>query len=113
MPTGGRVPMCLHMCILPLVMCPGFWMDDLIGSCSAVSVPPLCTQASFTNVWRLPPQYKTYDEAHPFSPSCPKSDGPDSEVAVDGSFELYESEERPASPIEEAARGDLDHDGAS
>lgn len=107
MPSGGRVPMCLHMCILPLVMCPGFWMDDLIGSCSTVSVPPLCTQASFTNVWRLPPQYKNYDEAHPFSPSCPKSSGSDAD------FELYGSERRPASPIEEAARGKLDLGRAS
>ena len=24
---GGRVPMCLHLCILPLVMCPGLWME--------------------------------------------------------------------------------------
>jgi len=113
MPTGGRVPMCLHMCILPLVMCPGFWMDDLIGSCSAVSVPPLCTQASFTNVWRLPPQYKNYDEAHPFSPSCPKSASVDGGTALGGDFDLYESKRRPASPIEKAARGQLELGRAS
>ena len=108
MPTGGRVPMCLHMCILPLVMCPGFWMEDLIGSCSTVSVPPLCTQASFTNIWRLPPQYKSFDEAHPFSPSCPKSTGVDGDA-----LGLFESEGRAASPIEQAARGNADLDAAS
>merc|ERR1719428_2518215 len=70
-PVGGRVPMCLHMCILPLVMCPGFWMEDLMGSCSMVSVPPMCTQASFGNLWKLPPQYVTFDEAHPYPPKCP------------------------------------------
>jgi len=91
------------MCILPLVMCPGFWMDDLIGSCSTVSVPPLCTQASFVNMWRLPPQYMDYDEAHPFSPSCPQISG-ESEVASSFDFALYGGEQRAASPIEEAAR---------
>ena len=107
------MPLCLHMCILPLVMCPGFWMDDLIGSCSTVSVPPLCTQASFTNVWRLPPQYRNYDEAHPFSPSCPQSTGADGGMAFGADFELYDTERRPASPIEEAARAEFKLDDAS
>eukprot|EP00927_Polykrikos_kofoidii_P047009 TRINITY_DN410_c0_g2_i1.p1 TRINITY_DN410_c0_g2~~TRINITY_DN410_c0_g2_i1.p1 ORF type:complete len:354 (+),score=18.05 TRINITY_DN410_c0_g2_i1:60-1064(+) len=65
-PMGGRVPLCLHLCILPLVMCPGFWIGDLLGTCKFVSVPPMCTQAFFWNLWRLPQQYETYDEAHPF-----------------------------------------------
>ena len=39
-----KVPMCFHLCILPLVTCPGFWIDDIIGSCQTVSAPPMCTQ---------------------------------------------------------------------
>ena len=73
-PMGGRVPLCLHLCILPLVMCPGFWVGDIIGTCQFVSVPPLCTQAFFWNLWRLPPQYRTYDEANPFPQDCPQED---------------------------------------
>lgn len=84
MPFGGRVPMCLHLCVFPLIMCPGFWVGDVAGPCSMVSVPPACTQAVFANlaghcarsacvvtvaasgVWqfRLPPQYASYDEAN-------------------------------------------------
>lgn len=71
-PVGGRVPVCLHQCILPLVMCPGFWVDDVIGTCSMVSIPPLCTQAFYLNLWRLPPQYVNYDEANPFPADCPQ-----------------------------------------
>ena len=60
--------------------CPGFWVDDIAGclyrvsacflaslpclcsafaidrSCQYTSVPPVCTQAYFWNLWRLPPQ---------------------------------------------------------
>lgn len=101
-PVGGRVPMCLHMCILPLVMCPGFWMEDLIGSCSMVSVPPMCTQASFGNLWRLPPQYTDFNEANPFRRDCPKTD---TEFGMDDEDDpsLYEEEHKPLSPIERAA----------
>ena len=49
-PVGGRVPLCLHLCIIPLVMCPGFWIGDIIGTCTMVSVPPMCTQAFFWNL---------------------------------------------------------------
>ena len=73
-PVGGRVPLCLHLCVMPLVMCPGFWVDDIIGTCSMVSVPPLCTQAFYMNLWRLPPQYMDFDEANPFPADCPSSD---------------------------------------
>merc|ERR1712232_129638 len=61
-PVGGRVPLCLHNCILPLVMCPGFWLGDVLGSCTFVSIPPMCTQAFWFNYWRLPPQYQSFDE---------------------------------------------------
>jgi len=71
---GGRVPMCLHLCILPLVMCPGFWMEDLLGDCSMVAMPPVCTQAYFQATWRLPPQFSDFDQAHPFPEVCPQVD---------------------------------------
>ena len=101
-PVGGRVPMCLHMCILPLVMCPGFWMEDLIGSCSMVSVPPMCTQASFGNLWRLPPQYTDFNEANPYARDCPQAD---TEFGMDAEDDpnLYEEALRTLSPIERAA----------
>ena len=100
MPVGGRVPMCLHMCLLPLVMCPGLWMEDLMGSCSLVSVPPLCTQASFGNTWRLPPQYADFNEANPYPRDCPRVDG---DMDADSDPSLYDEAEPAASPIETAA----------
>jgi len=48
------VPLCLHLCIIPLVMCPGFWVGDIIGTCTMVSVPPMCTQAFFWNLASRP-----------------------------------------------------------
>merc|ERR1712232_1141069 len=35
--AGESVPTCLHMCILPMIMCPGFWVNDVTGQCSMVS----------------------------------------------------------------------------
>lgn len=96
-PTGGRVPMCLHMCIIPLVMCPGFWVDDVIGTCSMVSVPPLCTQAFFANLWRLPPQYVDFDEAHPFPRDCPPVSA--TVQGEGGDLELYDIPQNQGSPI--------------
>merc|ERR1712070_638126 len=78
-PVGGRVPLCVNLCVLPLVMCPGFWMADVAGSCSFVSVPPMCTMAHFWNYWRLPPQYQSYDEANPFPQDCPEEYAGDEE----------------------------------
>lgn len=100
LPFGGSAPVCLHMCVLPLVMCPGFWLDDLLDRCSSVSVPPMCSQASFVNVWRLPPQIASFDESRPFAPECPKLSGTENEV-----LSLYDVRVLPASPIEVAARG--------
>ena len=97
-PVGGSVPVCLHMCVLPLVMCPGFWVSDLLDSCSSVSVPPLCSQAKFANVKRAPPQIASFDEASPFAPECPPT------VAVrDGDLALYDAKGFPDSPIEKEA----------
>jgi len=95
MPVGGRVPMCLHLCIMPLVMCPGFWVEDIIGTCSMVSVPPLCSQAFFFNLWRLPPQYVGIDEAQPYPKECPRA--AEQDVAQD--LALYDVAARPDSPI--------------
>ena len=76
------------MCILPLVMCPGFGMDcfanhgttdsrafpadmcsfrDLIGDCSMVAMPPVCTHAYFQATWRLPPQFSDFDQVRRLS----------------------------------------------
>lgn len=98
-PIGGRVPLCLHLCILPLIMCPGFWLGDVVGSCSFVSVPPVCSQAFFFNLWRLPPQYKTFDEANPFPQDCPGDDD-DDELPMNGDFKEAGSV---PSPIESEA----------
>merc|ERR1711879_509266 len=77
MPVGGRVPMCLHLCILPLVLCPGFWIGDIIGQCEMVAPPPMCTQAFFWNYALLPPQYVTFEEANPYPKKCPPASGID------------------------------------
>lgn len=92
---GGKLPMCLHLCIIPLVMCPGFWVGDLQGSCSMVSVPPMCTQAFYWNLFKLPPQYSSLDEAEPFAAECPPAEMDD--AAEDMS--LYDAAEIPESPI--------------
>jgi hypothetical protein len=98
-PVGGSVPVCLHMCVMPLVMCPGFWVDDLVDSCSSVSVPPFCSQAEFHNPTRTPPQYVTFDEANPFAATCPPS------VAALSADELnlYDAQPLGESPIEKVA----------
>eukprot|EP00933_Yihiella_yeosuensis_P043514 TRINITY_DN38342_c0_g1_i1.p1 TRINITY_DN38342_c0_g1~~TRINITY_DN38342_c0_g1_i1.p1 ORF type:complete len:211 (+),score=27.85 TRINITY_DN38342_c0_g1_i1:85-633(+) len=89
-PVGGSVPMCFHLCILPLVTCPGFWIDDIIGSCQTISAPPMCTQASFHNVFRAPPQYVSFDEAHPYPRACPRGVPSDAAEAAESDFALYE-----------------------
>merc|ERR1712119_38946 len=98
-PMGGRVPICLHLCVLPLVMCPGFWLGDVIGACSFVSVPPMCTQAFFWNLWRLPPQYEQYDEANPFSQDCPE----DNTTGIIETSKLYDETKMETSVIESEA----------
>ena len=35
---------------------------DLIGDCSLVAMPPVCTQAYFWAAWRLPPQFSDFDQ---------------------------------------------------
>ena len=71
--------MCLHLCVVPLVTCPGFWIGDIIGTCTMVSVPPLCSQAFFFNMVRLCgwiPQWRFFghDRSNGFaSSSFPRS----------------------------------------
>jgi len=92
-PAGGRVPMCLHLCILPLVLCPGFWIGDVIGQCEMVAPPPMCTQAFFWNYGLLPPQYVSFDEGNPYPKKCPpKGDASDDPA-------LYDEGVLPISPI--------------
>jgi len=94
MPAGGRVPMCLHLCILPLVLCPGFWIGDVIGQCEMVAPPPMCTQAFFWNYGLLPPQYASFGEGHPYPKTCPPK-------GIDASDDpaLYDEVVAPSSPI--------------
>merc|ERR1712194_552752 len=97
-PAQSRAPPCLHLCILPLVMCPGFWVGDVMGPCQMVAVPPQCTQAFFWNLWRLPPQYVSMDEANPFPMDCPTEvNTTDAESLKD--LELYDVPELESSPI--------------
>lgn len=95
MPAGGRVPMCLHLCILPLVLCPGFWIGDVIGQCEMVAPPPMCTQAFFWNLALLPPQYVSFSEGHPYPKKCPPASSLDSSEDP----ALYDDAVTPNSPI--------------
>ena len=61
----------------------------------------MCTQASFANTWRMPPQYASFDEAHPFPAKCPEPVGQDVD---DENLLMYTVGELVQSPIERAAR---------
>lgn len=70
----GRVPLCFTSCISTLVACPGFWLEDIKSACHTISVPPMCTMATFWNLWRLPPQYVDYEDSHrPATVTCPQA----------------------------------------
>jgi len=101
-PAVGRAPMCLHLCVLPLVMCPGFWVNDIAGPCSMVSVPPACTQAFFVATSKVPPQYVSMDEANPYPKDCPAHD-----AELDGVDDptLYEAGTAPFGAGRRALRG--------
>lgn len=71
-PGLGRVPMCFHHCILTLVMCPGFWIDDIIGACSDISIPPMCATSTFWRVDLAPPQYVSQEDSQEKPLNCPK-----------------------------------------
>jgi hypothetical protein len=67
----GRVPLCFTHCLATLIMCPGFWIDDIMGECQNASVPPMCTMAAFWNTALLPPQYSSFEESNPTPQECP------------------------------------------
>lgn len=67
----GRLPMCFTHCLQTLVMCPGMWVDDIMGVCQDVSVPPMCSVAAYWNLWRAPPQYTTFEDANAPAADCP------------------------------------------
>ena len=70
----GRLPMCFLYCISTLVACPGFWIDDVIGQCEDVSVPPACSTANFWRLDLLPPQYVSVDASAAADKECPSND---------------------------------------
>lgn len=98
----GRLPLCFTSCISTLVMCPGFWLEDIQSSCHSVSVPPMCTLATYWNMWRLPPQYVDFEDSHPTPLACPSSAG---NAGADASkdYGLYDTETVGASPFTAAA----------
>ena len=51
-----------------------FRVADIIDPFVMISAPPICTQHFFWNVWLLPPQYSTFDEANEYSNECPTLD---------------------------------------
>lgn len=67
----GRLPMCFTHCLQTLVMCPGFWVDDIMGTCMDVSVPPMCSVGVYWNLWRAPPQYSSFEDSHAPAAECP------------------------------------------
>ncbi|XP_026192362.1 uncharacterized protein LOC34621221 [Cyclospora cayetanensis] len=78
MPQGMKEamaqPLCFPHCIATLVACPGFWLDDIMGPCSDISIPPFCSFSLFLNHKRVPPLYTTLAQDHPFPRECPKFD---------------------------------------
>ncbi|CRG94447.1 conserved Plasmodium protein, unknown function [Plasmodium gallinaceum] len=78
LPIGLKVaetmPMCFPQCLATLIACPGFWIDDIEGPCSNVSVPPFCSFSIFVNQKIVPPQLTSYDDSHSFPATCPTKD---------------------------------------
>lgn len=72
-PFLGKMPLCFPLCIAPLLMCPGFWVQDVAGPCSDMSVPPICSLAVFWRTDLMPPQIRSFDDLMGF-PACPKRD---------------------------------------
>lgn len=94
MPAGGRVPMCFFLCISTLVACPGFWLPEIYGPCSLISVPPMCTVSFYWRVGTAPPQYEDFSGANGYPSDCP----PSAEMEPP-----EEAQANPPSPIERAA----------
>ena len=83
-----RMPMCFPLCLATLVACPGFWIDDILGPCMSVAVPPKCTMSVYWMFWRIPPQYVDHEAESAPSLDCPTSD-PLNEFAADADATLY------------------------
>merc|ERR1719426_467386 len=86
----GRVPMCMHLCLQTLVMCPGFWVEDVLGPCQMVAPPPMCSMAIFWNVWLAPPQYISFEDSHPAPLECPSTDLSMEPVNAENDYGLYD-----------------------
>merc|ERR1719453_1033204 len=95
---AGRLPLCFFHCIAPLVLCPGFWIEDISGECQMASVPPACTTAVFTNTKLLPPQYVSYEDSVSRPLECPQVPAALSGSEVSGE-DLYTG----SIPVEESA----------
>ncbi|PFH38541.1 hipothetical protein [Besnoitia besnoiti] len=102
--AGMSMPVCFPQCLATLVACPGFWMQDIEGACSDVSVPPFCSFSVFINHRRIPPQYSTYEESHPYPEDCPKFD-----PLYDTPDTLFDVEKPLPSPIIEEAKKEAPH----
>ena len=103
---GGRVPMCFHLCVSTLVLCPGFWVSDILGPCSLIGMPPMCTHHFFFNLFLLPPQLTSFSESNGYPKDCPALD-----TAVGGEDmgqdpALYDETTIGKSPILAAAAGE-------
>lgn len=96
-PIMGRAPMCFFMCISTLVMCPGFWIEDVLGPCQMVQAPPMCSMAVWWQFWRLPPQLVSFEEANPSPMECPKTDVG---FSADSDYGLYDSASALNAPTE-------------
>jgi hypothetical protein len=73
--SAQRMPMCFQYCISTLLACPGFWIDDIIGSCQDVGVVPACSTAFFWNLDLMPPQLASFEGALPSASACPSDLG--------------------------------------
>lgn len=89
----GRVPICFTHCLATLVMCPGFWIDDIIGECQNASIPPMCTTALFWNTALLPPQYQSFEDSAPTPLECPTVPNALKTLDATSDFSLYDASE--------------------
>ncbi|KAF8822966.1 hipothetical protein, partial [Cardiosporidium cionae] len=100
--AASTFPVCFPQCIAILFACPGFWIDDLIGPCGDVSIPPFCSFSLFINQGMIPPQYTSYEQSHPFPNECPKADPRFGKIDI--KWHNLFSKEPLTSPVAEAAK---------
>merc|ERR1712072_414877 len=70
----GTAPMCFMHCILPLVMCPGMWLDDILQAYSpdSIGLPPMRAIATFWRMELLPPMYASHEDSQDRPKNCPQ-----------------------------------------